>query len=85
MNVETSLATIMTPQILKSTTLKSANKHIFRTLAKNRERVHLDKTVKAVTIDTKLNLTNAMTKQDHGIAGSVSQLLQIAGPRSATN
>ena len=66
--------------MLDGDTMKSAYKHIFRTLVENRERVHLDKTVKAVKIDTKLNLANPMTKQEHGIAGSVAQLIQIAGP-----
>jgi hypothetical protein len=62
--------------------LKTANKHNFRTLAENRERVHLDKTVTPVKIDTALNLVNAMTKQEHGAPESAAQLRQIAGPSS---
>jgi hypothetical protein len=68
--------------MLAGLTLKSVNKHIFRTLAGNRERVHLDKTVTPVKIDTALNLANAMTKQEHGVPESAAQLRQIAGPRS---
>jgi uncharacterized protein with NAD-binding domain and iron-sulfur cluster len=68
--------------MLEGKTLKSANKHIYRTLAENRERVHLDKSVKAVKIATAANLANAMTKQEHGIAGSAAQLRMITGPRS---
>ena len=68
--------------MLKDTTLKSANKHIYRALQENRERVHLDKAVVAVKVDTKDNIANAMTKQEHGVAGSVAQLLLICGPRS---
>jgi hypothetical protein len=63
-------------------TLKSGNKHIFRTLVENHERVHLDKTVTPVKIDTALNLANAMTKQEHGVPESAAQFLQIAGPSS---
>ena len=38
--------------MLKDTTLKSANTHIYRALQENRERVHLDKAVVAVKVDT---------------------------------
>jgi hypothetical protein len=68
--------------MLKDTTLKSANKHIYKTLQEIRERVHLDKAVVPVKVDTKANIANALTKQEHGVADSVAQLLQIAGPRS---
>jgi hypothetical protein len=68
--------------MLKDATLKSANKHIFRTLQEVRERVHLDKTIVAVKVDTKDNIANALTKQEPGIDGSVQQLLLITGPRS---
>jgi hypothetical protein len=68
--------------MLKDTTLKSANKHIYRALQENRERVHLDKAVVAVKVDTKDNIANAMTKQEHGVAESTAQLLLITGPRS---
>jgi hypothetical protein len=69
--------------MLESVTLKAANKHIFRALAENRERVNLDKSVIAIKIDTKDNLANAMTKQEHGLQESAAQLRQIAGPLSA--
>jgi hypothetical protein len=69
--------------MLEGITLKSANKHIFRTLAENRERVHLDKSVVAVKIDTALNISNALTKQEHGVADSAAQLRLLAGPPTA--
>jgi hypothetical protein len=68
--------------MLEDVTLKSANKHIFRALAENRERVNLDRSVIAIKVDTKANLANAMTKQEHGIQESAAQLRQIAGPPS---
>jgi hypothetical protein len=68
--------------MLKDTTLKSANKHIYRALQENRERVHLDKAVVAVKVGTKDNIANALTKQEHNVAESAAQLRQIAGPRS---
>jgi hypothetical protein len=68
--------------MLADATLKSANRHIYRALAENRERVHLDKSVVAVKISTEHNLANALTKQEHGIAGSVAQLRLITGPIS---
>jgi hypothetical protein len=69
--------------MLEGATIKSANKHIYKTLAENRERVNLDKAVIAVKIDTKDNLANAMTKQEHGLRDSAAQLRLIAGPRRA--
>ena len=69
--------------MLEDVTVKSANKHIFKTLAEARERVNLDKSVIAVKVDTKTNLANAMTKQEPGLRESAAQLRQIAGPRSA--
>jgi hypothetical protein len=68
--------------MLKDITLKSANKHIYRTLQENRERVNKDKAVVAVKIDTKDNLANAMTKQEPGLEGSAAQLRLITGPCS---
>ena len=68
--------------MLDGVTLKAANKHIYRTLQENRERVHLDKTVVAVKINTKDNIANALTKQEPGIDTSAAQLRLIAGPRS---
>lgn len=68
--------------MLDDLTLKSANRHIYRTLAENRERVHLDKFVIPVKINTKDNMANALTKQEGGIAESASQLRLIAGPPS---
>ena len=52
--------------MIDGNTIKSANKHSYRTLAEARERVHLDKSVKAVNIGTKDNIANAMTKQEQG-------------------
>ena len=69
--------------MLGDITLRSANKHIYRALQENRERVHLDKSVIAVKIDTKDNLANAMTKQEHGLRDSAAQMRLIAGPRRA--
>jgi hypothetical protein len=63
-------------------TVKSANRHIFRTLAEARERVHLDKSIVVVKIGTKDNIANAMTKQEPAVAESAAQLRSIAGPRS---
>jgi hypothetical protein len=68
--------------MLEGATMKSANKHIFKTLAEARERVNLDKTVIAVKVDTKDNLANAMTKQEPGLRESAAQMRQIAGPCS---
>jgi hypothetical protein len=68
--------------MLEDTTLKTANRHIFRALAENRERVHLDKSVIPVKIGTKNNLANALTKQESGIAESAAQLRLITGPLS---
>ena len=66
--------------MLEAKTIKPANKHIYRTLAELRERVHLDKIVVAVKIHTKENLANAMTKQEADGAASAAQLRKIAGP-----
>jgi hypothetical protein len=66
--------------MLQDITIKSANRHIFRSLAENRERVHLDKIIAPEKVDTKDNLANAMTKQEHSIAESAAQLRLIAGP-----
>jgi hypothetical protein len=71
--------------MLSGNTIKSANKHIFRTLAEARERVHLDKSVKVVKVGTKENIANAMTKQEKGIAESAAQLRIITGPSTVTN
>lgn len=68
--------------MVNDVTLKSANKHIYRSLAEIRERVHLDKLVRPVKVPTKENLANAMTKQEPAIAESAAQLRQIIGPRS---
>jgi hypothetical protein len=68
--------------MLKGVTLKTANKHIYRALQENRERVNLDKSVEAIKIDTKDNLANALTKQERGIEESAAQLRLITGPRS---
>lgn len=68
--------------MLKDTTLKSANKHIYRTLQEARERVSLDKAVVAIKVHTKHNIANAMTKQEPGIDESAAQLRLITGPCS---
>jgi hypothetical protein len=68
--------------MLQDKTMKHANKHIYRTIAENRERVHLDKTVVPVKINTKSNLANALTKQEPGLLESAKQLRLIAGPQS---
>ena len=66
--------------MLKDITIKTANRHIFRSLAENRERVNLDKIVMPCKVDTKNNLANAMTKQERAVFESAAQLRQIAGP-----
>jgi hypothetical protein len=68
--------------MLQGATLKAANKHIFKDLAESRERVNDDKTVVVVKVDTKDNLANAMTKQEHSLLESAAQLRVIAGPPS---
>jgi hypothetical protein len=66
--------------MIEGNTVKSANKHIYRTLAEARERVNIDKFVTAVKIGTKDNIANALTKQETGIHGSMEQLRRITGP-----
>ena len=68
--------------MLEGKTMKPANKHIYRTLAENRERVQLDRTAVPVKVDTKVNLANALTKQEHGLKESAAQLRLITGPPS---
>jgi hypothetical protein len=68
--------------MLQGATLKAANKHIFKDLAENRERVNKDKAMMVVKVDTKTNLANAMTKQEHALLESAAQLRLIAGPPS---
>ena len=68
--------------MLEGATIKAANKHIYKALAENRERVHLDRSVVAVKVDTKDNIANAMTKQEHGLHESAAQLRLITGPMS---
>ena len=69
--------------MLEGNTVKPANRHIFRTLAENRETVHLDKIVMPIKIPTKENLANAMTKQEPGLRESAAQLRRITGPIKA--
>ena len=69
--------------MLEGVTLKTANRHIYRSLAENRERAHIDKSVVAIKVHTSDNLADAMTKQAKNITASAAQLRQIAGPRSA--
>jgi len=68
--------------VLHDITMKPANRNVFRTVAENRERVHDDKVVHPVKISTKLNLANALTKQEPGLRESAAQLRQITGPAS---
>ena len=68
--------------MINDTTLKSANKHIYRMLAENRERVHLDQAVRPIKVDSNANIANALTKQEHGLKQSAAQLRMIAGPPS---
>jgi hypothetical protein len=68
--------------MLQGVTLKAANKHIFKDLAECRERVNVDKSVVVVKVDTKDNLANALTKQEHSLMESAAQLRIIAGPPS---
>jgi hypothetical protein len=66
--------------MIDGNTIKSANKHIYRTLAEARERVNLDKTVAVIKVGTKVNIANAMTKQEQSIKESAEQLRSITGP-----
>ena len=66
--------------MLKDTTLKSANKHIYKELQECRERVHLDKAVVAIKVDTKDNIADLMTKQGTAVKDSAEKLLRITGP-----
>jgi hypothetical protein len=68
--------------MLSGITLKTANRHIYRTLAELREKVNLDKVVVPHKVDTGDNLANALTKQERGVAASAAQLRMIAGPPS---
>ena len=69
--------------MIKDKTLKAANRHIFRTIAENPERVLLDKIVVPVKIDKKDSLANALTKQEPGLQESAAQLRCITGPPSS--
>ena len=62
--------------------MKAANQHIYRTLCEIRERVQKDKVAHPTKIDTKENVANALTKQEHGLRDSAAQLRLIAGPPS---
>ena len=66
--------------MLQGATIKAANRYIYRELAETRERVHIDKAVVAVKVNTEDNLANCMTKQEKGVDASAAQLRQIAGP-----
>ena len=68
--------------MLKGNTIKTANKHIYRTLAEAREKVQLDAIVNPVKVNTEDNIANALTKQDLSVYASAAQLLQITGPMS---
>ena len=66
--------------MIKDSNMRHANKHIYRTIAEARERVNVDKCVFPCKIHTKLNLANALTKQEPCLKDSAEQLRQIAGP-----
>ena len=68
--------------MIDGTTIKTANKHIYRTSVEAWERVHLDKSVTSVKIGTKHNIANTMTKQEQGLDDSAEQLRRITGPIS---
>ena len=59
--------------------MKSPNKHIFRTVCECRDLVHDENVVVPVTINTKENLANAMTKQEPGLKESAAQVRLITG------
>ena len=69
--------------VIDNVTLKPANKHVFRTVASNRERVHVDRIVHPVKVDTKDNLADLMTKQEPGLRESAEKLRKITGPLEA--
>jgi hypothetical protein len=66
--------------IIDDATMKSPNKHIYRTVCECREAVHNDKAVVPMKIPTKENLSNGLTKQEHGLRESAAQLRELAGP-----
>ena len=68
--------------MINDPTLKPANRHIYRSLAETRERVHADSVFVPVKIDTADNLADAMTKQAAGLAASAATLRKITGPRT---
>ena len=69
--------------VINDVTLKPANKHVFRTIAANRERVHVDRLVYPVKVGTKDNLADLMTKQEPGLRESAEKLRKITGPMTA--
>ena len=66
--------------MVNGVTIKTANKHIYRTLAQAREMVQVDKVMQPIKIDTADNISNAMTKQEPGLEKSAAQLRQVTGP-----
>jgi hypothetical protein len=66
--------------IIDDATMKSPNKHIYRTVCECREAVHDDKVVVPVKVPTEKNLSNGLTKQEHGLRESAAQLRELAGP-----
>ena len=69
--------------MLEGTTIKAANRHIYRTLAEARELVQLDAVVAPFKLNTEDNIANALTKQEPAIYASAAQLRKITGPMSA--
>ena len=68
--------------VIRDRTMKSTNRHIYRPIYEIRDRVHREKIVHPVKIDTKDNVANALTKQEAALRQSAEQLRCIAGPSS---
>jgi hypothetical protein len=67
--------------ITANVTLPAANRHIFKTIAECRERVHLDKDVVPVRVDSADNIADCLTKPS--LKGDM-RLLALARPASLT-
>ena len=66
--------------IINNRTLKSPNRHIFRTIAEIREHVHQIKAVIPIKITSPNNLSDTMTKPAKPHSPSAANLLLIAAP-----
>ena len=67
--------------ITANVTLPAPNRHIFKTIAECRERVHLDKEVLPVRVDSSDNIADCLTKPS--LKGD-TRLLALARPASLT-